>query len=134
MNNLILPGSERTPQCDLLSSGDLSFRGVSTPEDAADFYSNIMEWISDYYRDPSRKTEVTISLRNLNSTSVSMLTKMFYFLNKLQACGKTQVRCHWYYEDKDTEILSCINQIKEFADLIDFRVQATDDVMQSRAS
>ena len=134
MNNLILQGSEKTPHINLNRNGDLSFHGVSTPEDAAEFYFEIMEWISDYYRNPCKKTHITISFRYLNSTSSSMLVKMFYFLNKLQAIGKTQVKCQWYYETSDENMLEYIQHIRENAELIDFSIHPTDNIFDAQAS
>lgn len=134
MNNLILQGSEKTPHINLNCDGNLSFHGVSTPEDAAEFYFGIMEWISDYYRDPCAQTHIKISFRYLNSTSSSMLVKMFYFLNKLQAIGKTQVICDWYYEETDSDMLDYIEHVKDTAGLIEFKIHPTNDVYEAQAS
>lgn len=129
MNNLILPGSEKTPHFNLQSNGDIRFGGVSMPEDAADFYFKIMEWISDYYREPSGITEITVSFRYLNSSSSSMIFKIFYFFNKLQASGKTKVKCHWYYENSDQGMLDYIQRIMAYADLIEFNIYPTDNII-----
>ena len=110
------------------------FGGVSMPEDAAEFYFKIMDWISDYYREPSKKTDITVSFRYLNSSSSSMIFKIFYFFNKLQASGKTRVRCHWYYEESDTMMRDYIERVKEHADQIEFLVHPTDNILDAQAS
>ena len=134
MENLILPGSEKTPHFNLLSNGDISFGGVSMPEDAADFYYKILDWISDYYREPSKDTFITVSFRYLNSSSSSMIFKIFQCFNKLQATGKTNVRCNWYYEQTDQSMRDYIQKVMEYTDLIEYKVHPTDNILDARAS
>ena len=128
MNNLILPGSEKTPHFRLLKNGDISFGGISMPEDAAEFYFKIMDWISDYYRDPSTETYITVSFNYLNSSSSSMIFKIFHCLNRLQASGKTQVKCNWYYEADDDEMKDYIEKVKIHAELIEFIVHPVENM------
>jgi len=62
----------------------LEFSGISMPEDAANFYFKIMDWISDYYRKPNKETSIKIAFRYINSTSSSMLMRIFHTLKNLQ--------------------------------------------------
>lgn len=134
MENLILNGSEKTPHFALKSNGDISFGGVSMPEDAADFYFKILDWISDYYRDPSTETHITVSFRYLNSSSSSMVFKIFQCFNRLQASGKTNVKCCWYYEQTDQGMHDYIQRVMNYAELIDYQVHPTDNILDAQAS
>ena len=60
MNNLILNESSNTPYFRLKADGNLSFGGISMPEDATTFYFNIIDWISDYYRNPKSYTNIRV--------------------------------------------------------------------------
>jgi SiaC family regulatory phosphoprotein len=131
MENLILNGSEKTPHFRLLSSGDISFGGVSMPEDAADFYFKILDWISDYYRSPHQKTSITVSFRYLNSSSSSMIFKIFHCLNRLHASGKTKVKCNWYFEKTDDGMKNYIDRVMSYADLIEFKLYPTDNILDA---
>ncbi|MBD3635862.1 MAG: DUF1987 family protein [Crocinitomicaceae bacterium] len=134
MENLILHGSEKTPHFNLLTNGDISFGGVSMPEDAADFYFKILDWVSDYYRDPSKETFITVSFRYLNSASSSMIFKMFQCFDRLQKSGKTKVKCAWYYEESDKGMKDYISRVMEYAESIDFKVYPTDNILDAQAS
>jgi len=131
MENLILKGSEKTPHFALKSDGDISFGGISMPEDAATFYFDIMDWLSDYYREPNVETLVTVSFRYLNSSSSSMILKIFHLLNRLHSSGKTVVKCIWYYEDTDDNMRSYIDRIQALADRIEFRIRPTDNILSA---
>ena len=131
MKDFKLTGSDKTPHFTLNSNGDIRFGGVSMPEDAASFYYDIMDWISDYYREPNSKTVVTVNFRYLNSSSSSMVFKIFDALKRLQATGKSIVRCSWYYEEADESMLDYIERIKDHADNIEFEILTTDNVFEN---
>lgn len=122
MNNLILDPSEKTPYFRLLGNGKMRFGGISMPEDAASFYFKIMDWISDYYRDPNKKTFITVSFRYLNSSSSSMMLKIFHAFRRLQATGKTEISCVWYYEEDDLDMRDYISEVAKQVDNINFEV------------
>ena len=130
MKSLILKGSEKTPYFQLNANGDLRFGGVSMPEDAASFYFEIMDWISDYYRTPSDKTSVTVSFIYLNSSSSSMIFKIFHALKRLQESGKSSVNCIWYYEKSDQGMHDYIQKIQNHLDNIEIKIYATDNILE----
>lgn len=134
MENLILPGSEKTPYITLQSNGEISFGGVSMPEDAAEFYFGIMDWLSDYYREPNPSTDITVSFRYLNSSSSSMIFKIFDCFKRLQESGKTEISCSWYYEKSDGGMKDFIEQVTTHAENITFTIYPTDNILDAQAS
>lgn len=128
MNDLILKGSEKTPHLELKLNGHFQFSGVSMPEDAATFYFDVIDWISDYYRTPQSETKITVKLSYLNSASESMLFKIFYALDRLQRTGKSIVSCDWYYDDEDCGMENYIKHIKEYAENITINVHPTQSL------
>ena len=129
MQNLHLKGSEKTPHFYLNSNGEIRFGGVSMPEDAANFYFDIMDWISDYYRSPNEQTDVTVSFIYLNSSSSSMIFKIFHALKRLQESGKSSVSCNWYYEVSDESMKDYISKVQDLADNIEFKIHPTDNIL-----
>lgn len=129
MENLVLEGSEKTPHFKLLSSGDISFGGVSMPEDAADFYFRIMDWVSDYYREPKDTTFITVSFKYLNSSSSSMIFKLFQCFNRLQEAGKSDVKCAWYFEESDQNMADYIDHVMSYNENIEFTIYPTDNIL-----
>lgn len=130
MTNLIVTASEKTPYFSLLEDGNLSFGGISMPEDAASFYFRIIDWISDYYRNPNRITNVKVGFRYLNSSSSSMILKIFLALKRLQETGKTNIKCQWYYDADDQDMKEYIEVIRNHASNIEFEICSTPDVRE----
>lgn len=128
MKNLILDASDKTPYFKLESDGNFQFGGISMPEDAASFYFRIIDWISDYYRDPNKETSITVGFRYLNSSSSSMVLKIFHAFKRLQASGKTRIKCTWYYEKEDLDMKDYVEQIARHADNIEFELLPTDEI------
>lgn len=98
------------------------------PEDAANFYFKIMDWISDYYRKPNKETSVKIAFRYINSTSSSMLMRIFHTLKNLQETDKTNIQCTWYYEKEDQHMKDYVEEVARRADNISFNVLPTEEI------
>lgn len=128
MENLILDSSDKTPYFKLKSDGNMRFGGISMPEDAASFYFKIIDWIRDYNNNPNKETLVTVGFRYLNSSSSSMVLKIFQALKGVQASGRTNVKCKWYYESDDLDMRDYVEQIARHADNIEFEVCPTDEL------
>ena len=99
------------------------------PEDAASFYFEIMDWISDYYREPCPETIITVSFRYLNSSSSSMIFKIFHMFKRLQESGKSVISCIWYYEESDRGMHDYIQRIKDHADNIQFKISPKENIL-----
>ena len=134
METLILPGSEKTPYILLNPNGEMVLSGISMPIDAADFYFKIIEWFSDYYRDPQKETLITVSFSYLNSSSESMIFKLFYCLDRLVQWNKSSVKCSWYYDKTDESMEILIERIREYASNIDYSVYPMDNILDAIAS
>ncbi|NOQ74128.1 MAG: DUF1987 domain-containing protein [Crocinitomix sp.] len=128
MSNLILNASAKTPYFKLKDDGNFSFGGISMPEDAASFYFNIIDWLTDYYRNPKKETVITVGFRYLNSSSSRMILKMFQAFKSYQESGKTKIKCTWYYEEDDLDMRDYVNQVKKHADNIEFEILPIDQI------
>ncbi|MCB9224043.1 MAG: DUF1987 family protein [Crocinitomicaceae bacterium] len=134
MENLILNGSDKTPYINLNQNGEMVFSGVSMPIDAAEFYFQIIEWFSDYYREPKPETVITVSFRYLNSSSESMIFKLFYCLDRLVQWDKSKVKCFWYFDQADESMEILIDRIKTYAPNISYSLYPMEDVQDAMAS
>ena len=131
MEDFLREGTDKTPYVSMTTKGELLFNGRSMPEDTAKFYFKIMDWMSDYFRDPNPSTHITISLRYLNSSSCSMMFKIFHFMNRLPGTGRSTVSCHWIYEAEDVQMQDFMNQIIEIADEIEFSTEEVDKIEEN---
>ncbi|MCG8575464.1 MAG: DUF1987 domain-containing protein [Flavobacteriales bacterium] len=124
MEDFLLKGTKKTPTVFLKKDGTFVFSGTSMPEDAANYYFNIMDWLSDYFRSPADSTHIKISFRYLNSASSSMIYKIFHLMNRLPITGRSSVNCTWTMEEDDQQMFDFYNQIKEMASNIQFTSHA----------
>ena len=115
MEDFILERTERTPQINLYTNGRLSIKGSSTPIDAAGFYYDVLDWATDYYRSPAEKTNIMIEFSHINSSSSSMVYRIFHLLNRLHESKKSFVRCIWAYDVEDEFMIEFIESIQEAA-------------------
>jgi hypothetical protein len=130
MKNLILNESAKTPYFRLKEDGNLSFGGISMPEDAVSFYFDIIDWINNYNQNPKMHTNIRVGFGYLNSSSSKMVMKIFSALKLLQEAGTTKIKCQWYYDVDDNDMLDYIDVIKREASNIEFEVCPTQDVRE----
>ena len=64
-------------------------KGKSIPDDAEEFYSNILVWFDDYVANPCDNTVLKIDLEYFNISSSKRLLFLLYKLNELKAKNKT---------------------------------------------
>jgi hypothetical protein len=104
MKELRFSPTKNTPEIILHPDGIIKIRGRSIHENAADFFSPVEDWISDYILTPADITSVDISLEYFNSASakifISFLQKVTYVTLKHK-----KFIFNWYYEEGDEDIL-----------------------------
>lgn len=128
MEDFLREGTDKTPHIYLTTDGRLYFSGKSMPEDTAKFFFNIMDWLSDYFRSPAPETHLQISMRYLNSSSCSMMYKLFHFMNRLPGTGRSIVSCHWICESEDAQMKDFMKQIMDIAEEIRFTTEEVDQI------
>jgi hypothetical protein len=81
----------------------LWIEGRSIPENPADFYDPIVEWLKKYFREQKNKLEISIKLDYINSgSSKSILT----LLKTLKTYTDNGAICNinWHYEEDDESL------------------------------
>lgn len=105
-NNLIISRTDETPEVNLnKDEGLLFFAGKSFPENAEEFFSDIMNWIDEYIHEPHEETEVIFKLEYFNTSSSKKFLEILLELEKIFNLGKNvMVRWLCYEEDEDMKI------------------------------
>lgn len=104
MENFLLEGSDKTPTISLnAETGEMEFSGRSIPENSADLYAPVMDWVDEYIKDPGDKTTFVIKLEYFNTSSSKYLLEIFRRFEELFKSGK-QVSVQWYYEQEDEDM------------------------------
>lgn len=104
MEALRVPSTIKTPEV-LFDPANQVFeiKGKSVPDDAEDFYSNVLQWFEDYVANPCETTVLKIDLEYFNISSSKRLLFLLYKLNELRAKNK-DVRVQWLYNEEDEDM------------------------------
>ena len=100
MQIIQLEGTEDTPKVMLdKASGTFEISGRSLPEDAAEFYQPILNWLTEYAGQANPKTEFVIKLEYFNTASSKLILDV---LSKLEDITGSKVM--WYHYDDDEDM------------------------------
>lgn len=104
MQVLNIKATDKTPEINFdPSSGNFIIKGKSIPADAEDFYTPVLEWMDEYLKNPSAKTNVELNLEYFNITSSKRILFLLYKLNELIDSNK-EVSVKWFYADTDDDM------------------------------
>lgn len=78
-------------------------KGKSIPDDAEEFYQDILNWFDDYVANPLSETVLKIDLEYFNISSSKRLLFLLYKLNEI-ADSSNDVKVHWYYNEADEDM------------------------------
>jgi hypothetical protein len=104
MLDLHIEKSPNTPKVDFVSAeGKLSLEGRSIPENPAEFYEPLLDWLKDYFESPKPVTQVIIKLEYINSGSSKSMLELLRRVKEQHLNGnKCQIK--WFYEEDDESV------------------------------
>lgn len=118
MNSLFFDSTRKTPAIVLDPSGSLRIAGRSIPEDARIFYSEIINWIEEYLKEPAEFTTLDVAFEYLNSGTSKRVLEILTLLKELQLNGN-KLSINWHYEEGDDDILE---RGEYFASILDIKI------------
>lgn len=133
MPNLYFASTPKTPEIACRNDGFISLKGRSLPEDTASFYAPVIEWLSDYYRDPQPETLVHIDLEYLNSSSASMLHKMCFALERLVKFRNRIVHVSFYLEPDDRDMFELCENLTFYFPALNITPIKKDEALKKGA-
>ena len=126
MENLIIPETDYTPGVNFrIDSGHLELSGISRPEDVADFYEDILDWLGELENSVLGKSELKYNLLKLifeirlsyfNSSSSKYLIMMLRHIKNILD-GGLQVEINWFYEEGDDKMQEDGEDLADAVDL-----------------
>ena len=121
MDNLFIAASPSSPEVDFrFDERRLSLKGESYPENAAQFWGDIITTLRSFLSEDTDATTVTINvaLAYFNSSSTKMLFSLFGALNDKAKAG-TEIVLNWYHDEDDDTIFEFGQELMEdFPDLV----------------
>lgn len=104
MEKFTLEAGNKTPYINFQPDGNLALSGKSIPENSAEFYQPVYEWLDKYATEPNNKTQIKIQLEYFNTSSSKCLLDIFRRLEALNKSGKSEVKVTWLYEEEDEDM------------------------------
>ena len=89
-------------------------KGKSLPENVNIFYQPIIDWFSEYFKDPSSETIINFKLDYLNTASSKALLSLFLVVEEAVKSG-INAKIKWYFEEDDEDMKDIGD---EYADII----------------
>jgi len=104
MEPLRIQATVKTPEVLFDPANEVfEIKGKSVPDDAEEFYHDILEWVEDYVSNPKEKTIIKIDLEYFNISSSKRILFLFYKLNELKEKGN-DIKIIWYYNEDDEDM------------------------------
>ena len=104
MRRLEIDAGELTPYVLLdKEQGIFKIEGFSFPENSYSFYIEIVNWFTEYAKNPNEETTVSFGFLYVNSTSVKFIHEIIKRLGGLIAEGK-KASVIWYIREHDEDI------------------------------
>ena len=113
MESLTITPTEFTPQVQFdISSHIFEISGVSMPENASGFYTQLLSWLKDYKENIINKgkgselmiIKLNFKLSYCNSASAKFLLTMMEKLREFKVLG-LNIEINWYYDAGDDMML-----------------------------
>jgi len=113
MEILNLEGSEDTPKIMLdKKNGIFEISGRSLPEDSAEFYRPVIEWINEYGKDPNPITEFTLKLEYFNTASSKLILDVLSSLEDIKG-----MKIMWYFHEDDEDMEEAGQEFSELVEI-----------------
>jgi len=105
MENLILEATDKTPVTNFnAATGVLFMSGKSIPENTMKFYQVLIDWFTEYIKNPAPNSVFNIQLEYFNTSSAKRILDLLKLLQTALDAGKTTVQINWTFEDGDTDM------------------------------
>lgn len=113
MEIINLEGTEDTPKIILdKGNGIFEISGRSLPEDSAEFYRPIIEWLERYATAPNSKTNFVFKLEYFNTASSKLILDILSRLEDIAG-----ITIHWYFHEDDEDMQEAGEEFSELVEI-----------------
>lgn len=105
MQALIIPATEETPLVHLDKDNNIFvISGNSYPEDSTAFYKPVIQWITEFVKDPGPSVKFEFSFVYFNSSSYKAIYDILLLLSEMQITKGVELKVNWLYKEGDLDI------------------------------
>lgn len=90
---------------------NISMYGNSLLPNSRTFFQPVFDWVTEYVKNPSKKTEVSLKFEYIDTASIQALFDVLKLLKSIPD-NEERVIVNWYFEFDDPELLE-IGEIME---------------------
>ncbi len=117
MEPIIIKETEDTPKIIFdPDNNKFEISGRSMPEDVANFYSPLLNWLDEYAESPNEKSIVSFKLEYFNTASSKALLDILMKLEEIYENGN-DVLIKWFYPDDDEDMQEAGEEYSEIVDI-----------------
>lgn len=117
MDKIFLEGTEDTPKIMLnADSGIYEISGRSLPEDSAEFYKPVLNWLEALKTSGIKTVDFEFKLEYFNTASSKLILDV---LTKLENCKEAgmAVRILWFHRDDDEDMQEAGEEFSELVEV-----------------
>ncbi len=117
MDKIFLEGTEDTPKIMLnADSGIYEISGRSLPEDSAEFYKPVLNWLEGLKTSGIKSVDFEFKLEYFNTASSKLILDV---LTKLENCKEAgmEVRILWFHRDDDEDMQEAGEEFSELVEV-----------------
>lgn len=103
MEDLIIVNTKKTPEISFLKNGNLSIKGISTPENVSEFYQPVFSWLETFQSIKPASLEILFDFDYLNTSTTSIILKLLRRIMYFKASG-TYVNITWKHDEAEDDI------------------------------
>lgn len=113
MEVLLLEGTEDTPKIILdKGNGIFEISGRSLPEDSAEFYQPVLDWLDEYSNEPKASTEFVFKLEYFNTASSKLILDILSSLEDIEGA-----KIMWYFHEDDEDMEEAGEEFSELVEV-----------------
>ncbi len=114
--------TKSTPEINFdINSGTLWIKGESFPENAAKFYTPILNWIKEYLKKSTSEMVFEFEIIYFNSSTSKIFMTLFDLLDDEVQDGK-KVVVNWRCDKENETAIECGEEFKEDLELLPFNI------------
>jgi hypothetical protein len=123
MQNLFIEKTHSTPFIHFnTETGRLQIRGESFPENAAKFYTPVLEWIHEYLEQNPQQVKLEFKITYFNSSSSKVFMMLLDTLENEAARGRN-ILVKWICDGANDIAIECGEEFKEDLERLPFEIE-----------
>lgn len=116
MEDLNIKMTQQTPEISFKTSGELSIKGVSIPENTHAFYTQAMDWLTEFEFQLPQEVQLNLDFEYLNTASNRSIVELIRLISRYQQ-KRIKLSVNWLFDGDDDDARELGEDIEFCGDL-----------------